>query len=37
MELLSASPRVTFEWLFPDKKDVMLNVAQNLKAHHRFV
>ncbi len=37
MELLYPFPRITFEWLFTDKKDIMLNVAQNLKAYHRFV
>ncbi|OPY73239.1 MAG: hypothetical protein A4E62_00555 [Syntrophorhabdus sp. PtaU1.Bin002] len=37
MELLSPFPYITFEWLFTDKKDIMLNVAQNLKAYHRFV
>lgn len=37
LELLSPFPRITFEWLFTDKKDIMLNVAQNLKTYHRFV
>ncbi len=37
IQLLSPFPLITFEWLFTDKKDVMLNVAQNLKAYHRFL
>lgn len=37
LELLSPFRQITFEWLFEEKKDVMLNVAQNLKAYHRFV
>jgi hypothetical protein len=37
IELLSPFPQITFEWLFTDKKDIMLSVAQNLKAYHRFL
>jgi hypothetical protein len=37
MELLSPFPRITFEWLFADKREIMLNVAQNLKTYHRFM
>lgn len=36
-ELLSVFPLVTFEWLFDEKTEVMLNAAQNLKTYHRFV
>jgi hypothetical protein len=34
--ILESFPMVTFEWLFLEKKDIMLSVAQNLKAYHRF-
>ncbi len=37
MEILSPFPRITFEWLFTEKNEIMLNVAQNLKTYHRFV
>jgi hypothetical protein len=37
LELLSPFPRISFEWLFTEKKEIMLNVAQNLKTYHRFV
>jgi hypothetical protein len=37
LELLSPFPRITLEWLFTDKNDVMLGVARNLKTYHRFV
>lgn len=37
MELLSSFPYVTFEWLFTDKKEIILSVARNLKAYHRFL
>jgi hypothetical protein len=36
-ELLSPFPFVTFEWLHAEKTEIMLNVAQNLKAYHRLV
>ena len=36
-ELLSSFPFVTFDWLFPEKTEIMLSAAQNLKAYHRFV
>jgi hypothetical protein len=36
-ELLAPFPFITFEWLFTEKKEIMLNVAQNLKTYHRFV
>lgn len=37
IDLLSSFPYITFEWHFKDKKDIMLNVAQYLKAYHRFI
>jgi hypothetical protein len=37
MELHSAFPFIFFEWLFSEKKEIMLSVAQNFKAYHRFV
>lgn len=37
LELLAPFPLITFEWFFADKKEIMLNVAQNLKTYHRFV
>jgi hypothetical protein len=37
LQLLSSFPFVTFEWLFSEKKEIMLSVAQNPKAYHRFV
>ncbi len=37
LELLSPFPRITFEWLFEEKNEIMLNVAQNIKTYHRFV
>lgn len=37
MQLLSSFPCITFEWFFTDKRDIMLNAAQNLKAYHRFL
>jgi hypothetical protein len=37
IELLSPFPQITFEWLFTEKNEIMLNTAQNLKTYHRFV
>jgi hypothetical protein len=37
LDILSPFPRITFEWLFTEKKEIMLNAAQNLKTYHRFV
>ena len=37
MELLSSFAQITFEWLFTEKNEIMLSVAQNLKTYHRFV
>ena len=36
-EMLNAFPWVTIEWLFADKREISVSVAQNLKAYHRFV
>jgi hypothetical protein len=37
LELLSPFSRITFEWLLTERNEIMLSVAQNLKAYHRFV
>jgi predicted RNA-binding Zn-ribbon protein involved in translation (DUF1610 family) len=37
MDLLSPFRLITFEWLFAEKNEIMLSVAQNIKPYHRFV
>jgi len=37
MELLSPFPFISFEWLFTERDEIMLNVARNLRVYHRFV
>lgn len=37
LDLLSPFSLISLEWLFTEKNEIMLSVAQNLKAYHRFV